>query len=445
MNVQFNEEMVEGLENLEVEYSMVRRIFESLKHSTKAVEKLINGPFVVKDSRSAKATQDSSGLSRVLNDSPSVSDPVTEYTMSTNLFRALPSILISFIITESDFETEQQISLTGPNPGNRASSGATLMQRKLAIDLGHVIREGAWVRPRVGVALSGTERSRLEQETANVVDTENEAIDSGGSFSQRRDCEKSSSTRLAERFTLDFKRTLVRVTKGNVANMAPRYEKVILCRGVSEKTDSQEAYVKTLKTAGLILTSQRAAEAIGLSAKEDDSILHPWRTLPVYCVGPATESFAKSHLGSENCFGKETGNAKELAELLMISVTKRSKPLLYPCSEIGRETLEKILNENEIKIHKIIAYRTLPTETLERDLSKLMDDSPSTVEHVVALLKEKSYNMNNVKAVAIGPVTGQALLNAGLNIFAIANKPDPVSLLNAISNAEKSEVDKKSD
>lgn len=289
--------------------------------------------------------------------------------------------------------------------------------------------------------------------------------------------------------------------------MAPRYEKVILCRGLSEKSDSQEAYVKTLKTAGylcdclptlcfefvnitelrscllspslyygnnivnwmpflksdlsslintfigLILTSRRAAEAIGLSAKENDSILHPWRTLPVYCVGPATESFAKSHLGSENCFGKETGNAKELAELLIVSVPKRSKPLLYPCSEIGRETIEKILNENDIKIHKIVAYKTLPTETLERDLSKFMDDrskifvffSPSTVEHVVALLKEKSYNMNNVKAVAIGPVTGQALLNAGLNIFATANKPDPMSLLDAISNAEKSELDEKNE
>lgn len=42
------------------------------------------------------------------------------------------------------------------------------------------------------------------------------------------------------------------MTKKNVANMAPRYEKVILCRGVSEKNDSQEAYVKTLKTAGYL-------------------------------------------------------------------------------------------------------------------------------------------------------------------------------------------------
>lgn len=40
------------------------------------------------------------------------------------------------------------------------------------------------------------------------------------------------------------------VTKGKFANMAPRYEKIILCRGLSVKNDSQEAYVKTLKTAG---------------------------------------------------------------------------------------------------------------------------------------------------------------------------------------------------
>lgn len=32
--------------------------------------------------------------------------------------------------------------------------------------------------------------------------------------------------------------------------MALHYEKVVLCRGLSEKNDSQEAYVKTLKTAG---------------------------------------------------------------------------------------------------------------------------------------------------------------------------------------------------
>ncbi|XP_031833780.1 uroporphyrinogen III synthase 1 [Nomia melanderi] len=260
--------------------------------------------------------------------------------------------------------------------------------------------------------------------------------------------------------------------------MAPQYE-VVLCRGLSEQNDSQEAYVNSFKTAGytchviptlcfkfvntselrtclhlpdsyygLILTSKRAVEAIDLVSREDDQILVPWKTLPVYCVGPSTESFAKSHLGSENCFGSETGNAKELAELLVASVTKGSKPLLYPCSEIGRETIEKRLAEHSIQVSKIVVYRTLPSDTLEHDLSKFMDNicrifvffSPSSVEFVVTLLKRKCYDMINVKAVAIGPVTKQALLNADLHVFATADKPEPFSLLEAIVIAESDEV-----
>lgn len=170
--------------------------------------------------------------------------------------------------------------------------------------------------------------------------------------------------------------------------------------------------------------------------------------MPVYCVGPATESFARSHLGSENCSGRETGNAKELAELLVATVKKGSKPLLYPCSEIGRETIERTLIEHDIQITKIVVYRTMPSETLEHDLSEFMDNvsrifvffSPSTVEFVVTILKKRSYDMNNVKAAAIGPVTKQALLKADMDVFATADKPDSNSLLEAILNAERSEI-----
>lgn len=192
-------------------------------------------------------------------------------------------------------------------------------------------------------------------------------------------------------------------------------------------------------------------EAIEFIANEDTDILQSWKSLPVFCVGPATEYFAKSHLGSENCFGKETGNAKELAELLVTVVAQESKPLLYPCSEIGRETIEKTLNENNIKVHRIVVYKTLPSKNLEHDLMKFMDNvprifvffSPSIVQYIVDLLNKKSYNMNNIKAVAIGPVTRQALLEAGLKPFATVNKPEPTSLLDAINDAEKGEVDDK--
>ncbi|XP_076284407.1 uroporphyrinogen III synthase 1 [Lasioglossum baleicum] len=274
------------------------------------------------------------------------------------------------------------------------------------------------------------------------------------------------------------RRFLARLIAVRFANMASRYG-VVLCRGMSEKNDSQEIYAETLKTAGytcnclptltfkfvntselrtclrapdsyhgLILTSKRAVEAIDLVSKENQQILLPWKMLPVYCVGPTTESFAKSHLGSENCFGRDTGNAKELAELLVKSVSEGLKPLLYPCSEIGRDTIEKTLTEHNIPVTKIVVYRTLPCETLENDLSAFMDHvprifvffSPSTVEFIVTILKKKSYDSSNIKAVAIGPVTKHALLNADLEVFATADKPDSSSLLEAIVNAERSEI-----
>lgn len=48
--------------------------------------------------------------------------------------------------------------------------------------------------------------------------------------------------------------------------------------------------------------------------------------------------------------------------------------------------------------------------------------------------------MCNIKAVAIGPVTRQALFDAEIEVYATASKPDPTSLLEAISNAEKIQV-----
>lgn len=258
--------------------------------------------------------------------------------------------------------------------------------------------------------------------------------------------------------------------------MAVRRGRVVLCRGLSEKNDNQEAYVRTLEQAGyvcsclrtlrfefvnipelrecllspahylgLILTSQRAVETVGLAAKGNKDILGPWKDLPVYCVGPATESFAKAHLGVENCLGSEAGNAKELAMRIVDNIGTGSKPLLYPCSEIAKETIEQVLNEQQISVKKLVSYKTLASETLEQDLLEFLNNvpqifvffSPSTVEYIAAALKKTLSNSGIIKAVAIGPVTKQALLDAGLKVFAVASKPDPAALLQAIINAEE--------
>lgn len=174
--------------------------------------------------------------------------------------------------------------------------------------------------------------------------------------------------------------------------------------------------------------------------KDDANILYHWKHTPVYCIGAATDSLARNQLNLQHCIGSQSGNSKQLAENILFTIKKNSKPLLYPCSEIARDTIAYILNNNGVPIHKIVVYRTLESESLEQDLLEMLKKShdifvffsPSTVEFIVAQLKKNSYNIKDIKAVAIGPVTKDALIDSGFNIYATADKPEPASLIHVI-------------
>ncbi|XP_047355808.1 uroporphyrinogen-III synthase [Vespa velutina] len=256
--------------------------------------------------------------------------------------------------------------------------------------------------------------------------------------------------------------------------MAKLYDNVVLCRGLPEQVPMEDNYLDTLKSAGyncdylytsrfefinssdlktclqmpdnyhgLILTSQRAVEAIRQVFKDDKKSLIPWQKLPTYCVGPATSSLAKNYLGSECCLGSQSGNANDLAEIIISDIKKISKPLLYPCSEIARETIEQVLSKNRINLHKLVVYRTITRESLEADFLNIIGTlpkifvffSPSAVQSIVSVLKKYPNNIKNIKAVAIGPVTEQSLIESDFTIYATASKPNPASLLEAINNA----------
>lgn len=195
--------------------------------------------------------------------------------------------------------------------------------------------------------------------------------------------------------------------------------------------------------AGLILTSPRSAEAIKLASKQETTILEPWKNLPAYCVGPSTESLAKKDLGLTNCLGSQCGNAENLAEFIVSGRRHEDKPILYPCSEISRDTIEKHLTENGFKVEKIISYKTVPCENLKQDVERIFKPipqvvvffSPSVVENIVTTLGEEAVILKRVKIVAIGSVTSRALTNAGIEVDAISEKPEPEALLQAIERS----------
>ncbi|XP_015179973.1 PREDICTED: uroporphyrinogen-III synthase-like [Polistes dominula] len=256
--------------------------------------------------------------------------------------------------------------------------------------------------------------------------------------------------------------------------MAKSCDSIVLCRGLPEQTLQEDNYLITLQSvgykcyylytsrfefdnspnlkmclqnaeyySGLILTSQRAVEAIYNILKDDKISLSRWQKLPAYCVGPATASLAKNNLGLEFCLGSETGNTKDLAKVIISHKALITKPLLYPCSEIAHATIEQVLSKNSIDLKKLVAYRTVMRQSLEADFLNIVSTtpkiyvffSPSTVDYFVSILKRHPNYIKNIKAVAIGPTTKQSLIQAKFEVYATAANPNPTSLLEAINNA----------
>ncbi|XP_012272352.1 uroporphyrinogen-III synthase isoform X2 [Orussus abietinus] len=235
--------------------------------------------------------------------------------------------------------------------------------------------------------------------------------------------------------------------------------KVVLCKGNKEKNES--AYIKEFESAGYICDHlpvlrfnfvnqqelqthlqawHRYSEAVALALKQvEETNVEQWQSFPTFCIGPATEALA-INCGFKNCMGRNSGNSKELAKEIVTKNCRDSKPLFYPCSEIARDTLTELLGERGILVHKLVVYQTLPSETLQNDLSSIIEArpqififfSPSVVEYVITALKTMGIALKELKAVAVGPVTEEALKNAGIQIHAVSEKPEPVALLEAI-------------
>ena len=131
------------------------------------------------------------------------------------------------------------------------------------------------------------------------------------------------------------------------------------------------------KIDNVIITSQNAVEAITrVFPKEELQFKN------IYCVGRRTKKLIESKIGkvkhSEN-------NAKALANYLVDFID--GTDVTYFCSDIRLDELPAILEENNIKVNEVEAYKTiLDAAKIDATVEGVMFYSPSTVE---------SYMQNN--------------------------------------------------
>jgi uroporphyrinogen-III synthase len=164
-------------------------------------------------------------------------------------------------------------------------------------------------------------------------------------------------------------------------------------------------------------TSARAVEAVA----ERRGVLP--RELRVAAVGRSTAAVAES-MGWRVRVVPESQTAEGLVRALQGAGVGAGTRILFPASEIARDTLEAGLRAVGADVVRVTAYRTLPAALDAHGCARLLEagqidaitfTSPSTLEHLRLGLGERLWDAVAARVVmaAIGPTTASAARSAG--------------------------------
>lgn len=206
----------------------------------------------------------------------------------------------------------------------------------------------------------------------------------------------------------------------------------------------QNALERPADHSGLIFTSPRAVEAVGkIYPKLNVEFHHEWSSRKIFVVGEATAAAVSKDLRIPT-FGKESGNAQQLAPIIIRETKAFDKPLLFACGNIKRDELPRLLANADRDFRALTCYETLQHPSLKSKLQDLISKgprpnyivffSPSGVSYVLPILKSSGFDLTGVKIIAIGPSTNSALVQNNIPVSGVCNIPSPEGLLHELKS-----------
>jgi uroporphyrinogen III methyltransferase / synthase len=191
----------------------------------------------------------------------------------------------------------------------------------------------------------------------------------------------------------------------------------------------------------MVLTSAQAVRAVVKRSEElKRSLIRSRSKLRIASVGPATaEAARQAGFPVEYVAEKHTGAA--LAEELgnRLQGTK----VFLPRSDRANPDLPPALKRHGAQVTEVIAYRTLrPTAVDERNLRQIAEGaadvvlffSPSALQHFTELFGGEQLRVlqDNLAIVAVGPVTANALREAGVRRVVLAGNTTAAAVVEAL-------------
>ena len=198
--------------------------------------------------------------------------------------------------------------------------------------------------------------------------------------------------------------------------------------GISGKEFRKER-INIQDYSAVVLTSRSAADHFFRICTEMRYAVP--ESLKYFCISESTAYYLQKYVvyRKRKIFhGKQT-----FSDLIDVVKKHKEEKFLLPCSDIHKEEIPDILDEQNIQYKKAVIYKTVCSNL--SDLAKVNYDvlvffSPSGIK---SLFKNfPKFKQNKTRIAAFGPTTAKAVIDAGLKLDIHAPNPKAPSMTMAL-------------
>jgi uroporphyrinogen-III synthase len=236
------------------------------------------------------------------------------------------------------------------------------------------------------------------------------------------DVEKSPYSDLAKKFNINID-----------------FRPFIKLEGITAKEFRRDR-INILDYTAVIFTSRNAVDHFFRICKE--MRIEVPDTMKYFSISESTAYYLQKYVQYRK---RKIFHSKEnFANLVELIKKHKTEKFLLPCSDIHKQEISNMLEENKIPFKKAVIYRTLASDLSDlkiEDYDMIVFFSPSGIK---SLLKNfPKFRQNNTMIGVFGPSTAKAAADAGLKLNISAPSNTAPSMTMAIEQYLQKELKKK--
>lgn len=216
------------------------------------------------------------------------------------------------------------------------------------------------------------------------------------------------------------------------------FKQFIQVEGLTSR-EFRMAKVNILDFSAVIFTSRTAIDHFFRIAEECRVTIPD--TMKYYCTSESIAVYLQKYIVYRKrkiFFGK-----KRFDDLVEVLVKHKDEKFLVPVSDVHKDEISELLDQNELTYTKVILYRTISANLADVDLSQydvLVFYSPSGIHSLFANFPD--FKQDSTRIATFGPNTAKAAEEAGIRIDLRVPSPEQPSMTMALDHFIAAEAKK---